>query len=57
HAICIRKMKTAKYSKEEKELIIMEVSEYMRSAKDGFATRQFDPSRPYDQNGVSLEHI
>ncbi|KAF0558621.1 hypothetical protein F8M41_008541 [Gigaspora margarita] len=28
----------------------------MRSAKDGFATGQFDPGGPYDQNGVSLEN-
>ncbi|KAF0515126.1 hypothetical protein F8M41_017374 [Gigaspora margarita] len=28
---------------------------YMRSAEDGFATRQFDPGGPYDQNGVGLK--
>ncbi|KAF0555928.1 hypothetical protein F8M41_016543 [Gigaspora margarita] len=29
---------------------------YMRSAEDGFATEQFNPGGPYDQNGVSLKH-
>ncbi|KAF0557930.1 hypothetical protein F8M41_011741 [Gigaspora margarita] len=28
----------------------------LNHAEDGFATRQFDPGRPYNQNRVSLEH-
>ncbi|KAF0469300.1 hypothetical protein F8M41_025579 [Gigaspora margarita] len=29
---------------------------YIKSAKDGFATGQFNPGGPYDQNRVSLKN-